>query len=118
MKILIAEDDKISELLISITLKDIAHQIIYAQNGEEAVQACLNNPDIDLVLMDMQMPIMNGNDATKEIRKINKDVLIIAQTANVLSNENEIMLQAGCNEIITKPIEVNELKQLIGKYFT
>ena len=118
LKILIAEDDKISELLISITLKDIAHQIIYAQNGEEAVQACLNNPDIDLVLMDMQMPIMNGNDATKEIRKINKDVLIIAQTANVLSNENEIMLQAGCNEIITKPIEVNELKQLIGKYFT
>ena len=63
------------------------------------------------------MPIMNGNEATKEIRKINKEVLIIAQTANVFSNENETMLQAGCNEIIAKPIQVNELKQVISKYF-
>uniref|UniRef100_UPI0030EFA2B7 ATP-binding protein n=1 Tax=uncultured Flavobacterium sp. TaxID=165435 RepID=UPI0030EFA2B7 len=117
LKILIAEDDKISELLISITIKDLAREIIFAKNGKEAVEAFKNNPDIDLILMDMQMPIMNGNDATEEIRKINKEVLIIAQTANVLSNENEIMLQAGCNEMITKPIQVSELKQLIGNYF-
>jgi hypothetical protein len=117
LKILIAEDDKISELLITFSVKNFAREIIYAKNGEETVQAFINNPDIDLVLMDMQMPIMNGNIATQEIRKINKEVLIIAQTANVLSNENEIMLQAGCNEIITKPIQVKELKQLINNYF-
>lgn len=117
LKILVAEDDKISELLISHAIKNLAREIIYAKNGEEAVKAFINNPDIDLVLMDMQMPIMNGYEATQEIRKINKDVLIVAQTANVFSDENEIMLQAGCNEIISKPIQVNELKQVIGKYF-
>ncbi|WP_339886751.1 ATP-binding protein [uncultured Flavobacterium sp.] len=117
LKILIAEDDKISELLITHIIKNLVREIIYAKNGEEAVQAFIDNPDIDLVLMDMQMPIMNGYEATQEIRKNNKKVLIIAQTANVLSNENEIMLQAGCNEIIAKPIQVNELKQVIGKYF-
>lgn len=117
LKVLIAEDDKISELLITHAIKNLAREIVYARNGEEAVKVCLSNPDIDLILMDMQMPIMNGDEATKEIRKFNKEALIIAQTANVLSNENDIMIQAGCNEIITKPIQIDELKQLISKYF-
>uniref|UniRef100_UPI0040495F72 PAS domain-containing hybrid sensor histidine kinase/response regulator n=1 Tax=Flavobacterium sp. TaxID=239 RepID=UPI0040495F72 len=117
LKILIAEDDKISELLITFSVKNFASEIIYAKNGEETVALFKKNRDIDLILMDMQMPIMNGNVATEEIRKIDKDVLIIAQTANAFSNENEIMLQAGCNEILTKPIQVNNLKQIIRKYF-
>ncbi|MGV9004561.1 PAS domain S-box protein [Flavobacterium sp.] len=117
LKILIAEDDKISELLISIAVKNLVSEIIYAKNGKEAVEACANNADIDLVLMDMQMPKMDGHEATQNIRKFNKKIVIIAQTANALSNESEIMLHAGCNDIIAKPIQIEELKQLIGKHF-
>ena len=117
LKILIAEDDKISELLISIAVKNLVSEIIYAKNGKEAVDACSNNPDIDLVLMDMQMPKMDGHEATQKIRKFNKDIIIIAQTANALSNESEVMLEAGCNDIISKPIQIEELKRLIGKHF-
>lgn len=117
LKILIAEDDKISELLISIAVKNLVSEIVYAKNGKEAVEACANNPDIDLVLMDMQMPKMDGYEATQNIRKFNDKVIIIAQTANALSNESAIMLDAGCNDIIAKPIQIEELKQLIGKHF-
>lgn len=117
LKILIAEDDKISELLISIAVKSLVSEIIYAKNGKEAVEACVNNPDIDLVLMDMQMPKMDGHEATLNIRKFNRKIVIIAQTANALSNESEIMLEAGCNDVISKPIQIEELKHLIGKHF-
>ena len=117
LKILIAEDDKISELLISLAVKNLVSEIIYAKNGIEAIDACKNNPDIDLVLMDMQMPKMDGHEATQKIRKFNKDIIIIAQTANALSNESEVMLEAGCNDIILKPIQIEELKRLIGKHF-
>ena len=117
LKILIAEDDKISELLISLAVKNLVSEIIYAKNGIEAIDACKNNPDIDLVLMDMQMPKMDGHEATQKIRKFNKDLIIIAQTANALSNESEVMLEAGCNDIISKPIQIEELKRLIGKHF-
>ena len=117
LKILIAEDDKISELLISLAVKNLVSDIVYAKNGLEAIDACQENPDIDLILMDMQMPKMDGHEATQKIRKFNKDIVIIAQTANALSNESEIMLQAGCNDIISKPIQIEELKRLIGKYF-
>jgi PAS domain S-box-containing protein len=117
LKILVAEDDKISELLITITIKNVVREIIYAKNGKEAVQACKNNPDIDLILMDMQMPEMSGYEATKEIRKFNKEVIIISQSANAFTSENEIMIEAGCNDIIAKPIQIRELKLLISKFF-
>ena len=117
LKILIAEDDKISELLISLAIKNLASEIIYAKNGLEAIDSCKNNPDIDLVLMDMQMPKMDGHEATQKIRKFNKDIIIIAQTANAFSNESEIMHKAGCNDIISKPIQIEELKRLIVRHF-
>lgn len=90
---------------------------MYAKNGIEAIDSCKNNPDIDLILMDMQMPKMDGQEATQKIRKFNKDIIIIAQTANALSNESEIMLEAGCNDIISKPIQIEELKRLISRHF-
>ena len=117
LKILIAEDDKISELLISLAVKNLVSEIVYAKNGIEAIDSCKNNPDIDLILMDMQMPKMDGQEATQKIRKFNKDIIIIAQTANALSNESEIMLEAGCNDIISKPIQIEELKRLISRHF-
>lgn len=117
LTILIAEDDKISELLISLAVKSISKETICVKNGKEAVEICKKNPTIDLLLMDMQMPIMNGYEATRQIRKFNKDVIIIAQTANILANEGEEMLLAGCNDFISKPIQIEEIKSIINKYF-
>ena len=117
LKVLIAEDDEVSLELLSTIIGEFSHEIIKASNGTEAVEICRNNPDIDLILMDIQMPKMNGYEATNQIRKFNKDVIIIAQTAYGLTGDREKSLDAGCNDYITKPINKSELDSLIQKYF-
>ena len=117
LKILIAEDDETSEKLISIAVRNIVKEVIVARTGIEAVKLCRNNPDIDLILMDIQMPEMNGYKATKEIRQFNKEVIIIAQTAYALAGENEKAIEAGCNDYISKPINKVKLTELIQKHF-
>ena len=81
------------------------------------MEACRNNPDIDLVLMDIKMPIMNGCEATRQIRQFNKDVVIIAQTAYGLEGDRERAIESGCNDYISKPISIDLLRMLIQKYF-
>jgi signal transduction histidine kinase len=117
LKILIAEDDEASEMLISITFKEFSKEILKARNGFEAVEVCRNNPDTDLILMDIQMPVMNGHEATRQIRQFNKDIVIIAQTAFGLSGDREKAIAAGCNDYIAKPINRAELLALIQKHF-
>ncbi|MBU3927045.1 MAG: response regulator, partial [Bacteroidetes bacterium] len=117
LKILIVEDDPTSFKLISIATKKYCKELLKAATGIEAVEICHNNPDIDLILMDIQMPEMNGYEATRKIRKFNKDVIIIAQTAFVLSNDRKLILKSGCNDYISKPIFKDELVALVQKYF-
>ncbi len=117
LKIVIAEDDETSEMLISINIKEFSKEIIKVRTGSEAVEICRNNPDIDLILMDIQMPGLNGYEATHQIRQFNKGVVIIAQTAFGLSGDREKAIEAGCNDYISKPINKNELLSLIQKYF-
>lgn len=117
LNLLIVEDDDISSELLRIILKDNFRKIIFAGNGIEAIEICKNRPEIDLVLMDINMPKMNGYDATKEIRKFNKDLFIIAQTAYGLSGDKEKAIEAGCNDYISKPINKDKLLVLIQKYF-
>jgi PAS domain S-box-containing protein len=117
LKILIAEDDEMSEELISIAVRFVAREIIRVRTGNGAMAACVNNPDIDLILMDIQMPDQNGYEATRQIRMFNPDVIIIAQTAYALEGDREKALAAGCNDYITKPIKAEELKKVILKYF-
>ena len=85
-------------------------------NGLEAVKACRENPDIVLVLMDIQMPEMNGYEATRQIRQFNKEVIIIAQTAFGLTGDREKAMDAGCNDYISKPIKKDEFMELMQKY--
>ena len=113
LQILIAEDDEISVELISIALQKYGQEIIYVKTGKEAVEACLNNPDIDLVIMDIQMPEMNGYEATRQIREFNKGVKIIAQTAYALHGDKEKAIAAGCDDYIAKPIDADALIQKI-----
>jgi CheY-like chemotaxis protein len=117
LKILIADDDVTSEILISITLREYSKEIMKAGTGAEAVEICRNNPDIDLILMDIQMPVMNGYEATRQIRQFNKDVVIIAQTALAQTGDKEKSISAGCNEYISKPIDKDKLLELILKHF-
>ena len=117
LKILVAEDDKISKMLILKVVELFSKEIVTAQTGVEAVEICRNNPDIDLILMDIQMPQMNGYEATKEIRKFNTKVIILAQTAFALEGDKAKTIAAGCNGYISKPIKREELSNLLQHYF-
>lgn len=117
LKILIVDDDEASEMLISIALKVFSKEILKARTGIEAVEACRENPDIDLILMDFKMPLMNGYEATRYIRQFNTDVIIIAQTAFETAGDYQMALEAGCNEYILKPFNLDSLKKMIRKYF-
>lgn len=117
LKILIAEDDPTSEKLISLHIKKYCKQLLIATRGNEAVDICRKNPDLDLILMDIQLPILNGYEATRQIRQFNKDVIIIAETAYGLSGDRKKAIEAGCTDYISKPIIKHELHALISKYF-
>ena len=98
-------------------INQFSREVLHAETGIEALRLFMNTPDIDLVLMDMKMPEMDGFEATRQIRGFNKDVIIIAQTAYGLSGDREKALDAGCNDYIAKPIIREELFALIQKYF-
>ena len=117
-KILIAEDEAISYRLLEVLIRKIGIDcnILHAKNGQEAVDFIKKNPDIVLVLMDIKMPLMDGVEASKIIRKIRPDTEIIAQTAFTKSIEVERIKQAGINVILHKPIKRNELSAVFKEY--
>jgi hypothetical protein len=117
LSILIAEDDEPSEMLISLAVKPFSREVFKVKNGLSAVELCRMHPDIDLVLMDIQMPEMNGYEATRQIRKFNTNVVIIAETAYALADDRELAIAAGCNDYIAKPFGKILLSALISKYF-
>ncbi len=117
LKILIAEDDEVSEMVIDSFIKLFSKEVLKAQTGLEAVNACRKNPDLDLILMDIRMPEMNGYEATQQIRQFNKEVVIIAQTAFGLAGDRQKSIESGCNDYITKPINKVELQAMIHRYF-
>jgi PAS domain S-box-containing protein len=117
LKILIAEDDDISAKLVALEVKRYEKEILKVSTGVEAVKACRINPDIDLVLMDIKMPEMDGHEATRMIRQFNKEVVIIAQTAYALIGDREKALESGCNDYIAKPFDRVILTTMFEKYF-
>jgi PAS domain S-box-containing protein len=116
IKLLIAEDDEAGYFYLVTILKPLDCEIIRYFTGTETVEKCRKNNDIDIILMDIRMPEMNGYDATQRIREFNKDVIVIAQTAFALLGDKEKALNVGCNEYISKPIKRKELIELIQKY--
>ena len=117
LKILVVEDDEISELYIKKIIKAAGNEVYCARTGMEALNLCRSNSEIDLILMDIKMPDMNGYETTRQIRQFNKNVKIIAQTAFALVGDKEKAMDAGCNDYITKPINKKELMGLITNYF-
>lgn len=118
-KILVAEDDENSFYLLEYILKESGAEIIHTENGEDTIQALLENPDISLILMDIRMPGMNGIETARKIREFNVDVPMIAQTASLMFiEEQQKILEVGFNDFILKPINqdllMKKLKQLLN----
>ncbi|MBE0651482.1 MAG: response regulator [Bacteroidales bacterium] len=103
LKVLIVEDDKISVNFISRIIDGTSNTLLFAQTGTVAVKLYQEYSDIDLILMDIKIPEMDGYDSTKEIRKFNREVIIIAQTAYALAGDREKALACGCTIISQNP---------------
>jgi CheY-like chemotaxis protein/serine phosphatase RsbU (regulator of sigma subunit) len=115
-KILIAEDTEINFIFLSEALKNTGVNIVHAQDGKKAIERIENEPDIDLVLMDINMPKLDGFESTAKIRELRDDLPIIAQTALSIDNAQEKAEQVGCDDFITKPIKLKSFLRLIDQY--
>jgi PAS domain S-box-containing protein len=115
-KCLLVDDNKDVLIYLNRILTDTGVSIITARSGFEAIEIIKSTPDIDVVLLDMQMPEMNGIEATKEIRKIRKDIPIIAQTAFIFEDDKDIILEAGCDACLIKPIRREHLLTVMSSF--
>ncbi len=114
--ILIAEDESSNFLMLKEVLKPTLANIIWAKDGHEVVKLFKKNPRVNLVLMDIQLPLLDGYKATAKIKKIRKDIPVIAQTAYAMAGEMEKSRDAGCDNYISKPIKPSELIKMLGHY--
>ncbi len=117
--ILVAEDEELNFMVIEMLLKNkikLLCTIIHAKNGLEAVEFCKNNPAIELVLMDIKMPKMDGHEATRNIKKMRPKLPIVAQTAYSTPEEKEKAFLSGCDDFMSKPINKESLKCMLNKY--
>lgn len=115
--ILIAEDNDSNYILMTYILKK-SYQFLRAKNGQEAVEMA-DKGGIDLILMDMKMPVMDGVEATTKIRESHPGLPIVALTANAFESDRQMMMDAGCNEFLSKPVSSEKclatIKELIGE---
>lgn len=115
-RILIVEDDDMSYILLNQLLKATKGEILRAKNGREALGIYRNDPEIDLVLMDIQLPDINGKAVTREMVAHNNNIPIIAQTAGKTPQDIDTALEAGCSAVLVKPFKMEELTDILKKY--
>ena len=113
---LIVEDDKVSLKFLDAVLKKTGATVLHTDNGMDAIDICRSFQDIDLVLMDIQLPGMNGLETTKQIHSLRRDLPIIAQTANAMTEDRDRCIEVGCVDYISKPINTALLFSKIQQY--
>jgi len=117
MKIIVADDFQTNRLLVSEILKDLGHELIEAENGKEALEALEKNNDIDLVLMDIEMPIMGGLEAVKQIREKlvypKNHVPVIALTAHNPAMFSKDSSHAGFDGMLVKPYSIHKIAEIL-----
>ncbi|MEN8126457.1 MAG: response regulator [Planctomycetota bacterium] len=114
-KVLVAEDNPSNQKLIAILLQKVGLEVTLADNGAEAVEQCASQT-FDIILMDMQMPSLNGYDATRQLRSQGVQTPIIAVTANAMAGDEQKCIDIGCDGYLSKPIDRNKLNELIGQH--
>lgn len=114
--ILIAEDVESNFLYLKAVLSKLSATVFWAKNGIEAIELCTPENAIDLILMDLQMPEMNGYEATKILKKKFPKLPIVAQTAFAMSDDREKAIDAGCDDYLAKPIKSKDLLSVVGKF--
>lgn len=114
--ILIAEDDQSNSEYMEVVISKTGCGYLCARDGAEAVNLCRNHPEITFVMMDIKMPVMNGLEATRQIREFRPGLPIVALTAYAQTGDEQKILAAGCNEYYPKPVQPDILKRLIKKY--
>ena len=113
--ILVVEDIDTNKIFFDAALRKTKAKILWAIDGKEAIEMFSKNK-IDLVLMDLQLPIMDGYAATKEIKKIKPEIPVIAQTAHVMSGEREKCMEVGCDDYLAKPIRLQILMDTLSRF--
>lgn len=116
-KVLIAEDHDSNYLLIEAYFKDTGVSLYRAKDGVELLEVFVNEPDLDLIFLDLKMPRMNGINALNIIRESNKSIPVFAQTAYDRTYHREECLKNGCNEYFVKPLRKKEMLEMVRKYF-
>jgi CheY-like chemotaxis protein len=115
--ILVAEDDEVNYRFIEAIFADSQAQLLHVNDGKQAVELCRTIGKIDLILMDIKMPEKNGYEAVREIKSFRKEIPIIAQTAYTLSEDRAKCIEAGCDDYVSKPIDIELLFSKINKFF-
>lgn len=114
--VLIVEDNETSNIYFEAALRKTNANLIWAKNGLDAVKLVKSNSHVDLILMDINMPQMDGIEATRIIKESNPEIIVVVQTAFILSGEERMCQEAGCDEFITKPIRLKYLLDTINRY--
>ena len=115
--VLVVEDNQISYKLIHAVLIQVKTNVVLASNGKEAIEACTSGKHFDLVLMDMQMPEVDGLEATRRIKQIWPELPIIATTANTYDENARACREAGCDGFLTKPLQFSKMLELMQSFF-
>jgi CheY-like chemotaxis protein len=116
-QVLVAEDIKANQMLIQILLQKMGFNVMMVENGQQAVEQC-RKEIFDMIFMDMQMPVMNGYEATRQIRGMGIQIPIIAATAHAMKGDEEKCMSAGCNGYVVKPIDRKKLEEMIREHFS
>jgi signal transduction histidine kinase/CheY-like chemotaxis protein len=114
--VLVVEDDEVNYQFIEALLEKTQVQLIHAENGNQALELCKTINKIDLILMDIKLPDKNGYQITKEIKAMRSDIPIVAQTAFSVNEVREKCLTSGCEDVISKPVEIELFLNIINKY--
>ncbi len=114
--IVIADDDPDNRNYLRLALRDSGIKLLFAGNGEDAVETCRWHPETDLVLMDAKMPVMDGVSATMLLREFNRRVIIVAMTGTGMNGEKDKMLSSGCDDHLLKPVNKSELRRILKKW--
>lgn len=114
--ILIVEDNETSNIYFEAALRKTKANLIWAKNGLDAIEIVKKTEHLDLILMDINMPKMDGIEATRIIKETRPEIIIVVQTAFILSGEERLCQEAGCDEFITKPIRLKYLLDTINRY--